>query len=166
MEVIKMKKFFQDFKKFITKGNVLDLAVAVIIGGAFGKIISSLVNHILMPVISLIAGKKSFEDIKTVLTPADEVAGITENAIYWGLFIQNIIDFLIIALVIFIIIRTITRISELAEKAKAKANEEELKAKAEKERLAAIEEANKPKPPTVEQLLTEIKVLLEKKVKE
>jgi len=161
-----MKKFFQDFKKFVTKGNVLDLAVAVIIGGAFGKIISSLVNHILMPVISLIAGKKSFEDIKTILTPADEAAGITENAIYWGLFIQNVIDFLIIALVIFIIVRTMTKMSSLAEKAKAKLNEEELKAKAEAEKLKAEEEAKKPKPPTVEELLTDIKGLLEKKAKE
>lgn len=159
-----MKKFFQDFKKFITKGNVLDLAVAVIIGGAFGKIISSLVNHILMPVISLIAGKKSFEDIKTVLTPANELTGVTENAIYWGLFIQNVIDFIIIAFVIFIIIRMFSKMSELAEKAKAKLHEEELAAKAEAERLKAIEEANKPKQPTVEDLLTEIKVLLEKKV--
>lgn len=159
-----MKKFFQDFKKFITKGNVLDLAVAVIIGGAFGKIISSLVNHILMPVISLIVGKKSFEDIKTVLTPANELTGVTENAIYWGLFIQNVIDFVIIALVIFIIIRTFAKMSAIAEKAKAKLYEEELAAKAEAERLKAIEEANKPKQPTVEELLTEIKVLLEKKV--
>lgn len=159
-----MKKFFQDFKKFITKGNVLDLAVAVIIGGAFGKIISSLVNHILMPVISLIAGKKSFEDIKTVLTPANELTGVTENAIYWGLFIQNVIDFLIIAFVIFIIIRAFSKMSELAEKAKAKLHEEELKALAEEKRLKELEEAKKPKQPTVEQLLTEIKVLLEKKV--
>ncbi len=160
-----MRKFFKDFKKFITKGNVLDLAVAVIIGGAFGKIISSLVNHILMPVISLIAGKKSFEDIKTVLTPANETLGITENAIYWGLFIQNVIDFLIIALVIFIIIRTFARMSDLAEKAKAKLNEEELLAQKEAERIKQEEEAKKPKPPTVEELLTEIKVLLEKQTK-
>ena len=156
-----VKKFAQDFKKFITKGNVLDLAVAVIIGGAFGKIISSLVNHILMPVISLIVGKKSFDDIKTVLTPASE--GVTENAIYWGLFIQNIIDFLIIALVIFIIIRVFARMNQLAEMAKNKLNEEELLAKAEAEKLALEEEAKKPKPPTVEELLTDIKKLLEKK---
>jgi large conductance mechanosensitive channel len=158
-----MKKFAQDFKKFITKGNVMDLAVAVIIGGAFGKIISSLVNHILMPVISLIVGKKSFEDIKTVLRPADELTGVTENAIYWGLFIQNVIDFLIIALVIFIIIRTFARMGELAEIAKNKLREEELLAKAEAEKLALEEEAKKPKPPTVEALLTDIKALLEKK---
>ncbi|MDY0074280.1 MAG: large conductance mechanosensitive channel protein MscL [Acholeplasmataceae bacterium] len=160
-----MKKFFQDFKKFIAKGNVLDLAVAVIIGGAFGKIISSLVNHILMPVISLIAGKKSFEDIKTVLTPADEVAGITENAIYWGLFIQNVIDFLIIALVIFIIIRAFSKMSALAEKAKQKAQAEEIKAKEESDRIAAEEAAKQPKQPTVEGLLQDIKVLLEKQAK-
>ncbi|HAX02763.1 MAG: hypothetical protein A2Y45_04760 [Tenericutes bacterium GWC2_34_14] len=159
-----MKKFAQDFKKFITKGNVLDLAVAVIIGGAFGKIISSLVNHIIMPVVSLVAGKQSFEDIKTVLRPADEVAGITENAIYWGLFIQNVVDFLIIAFVIFMIIRTFARMNEMAEKAKNKLREDELKAKAEAEKLALEEEAKKPKPPTVEELLGDIKALLEKKV--
>ena len=140
-----MKKFAQDFKKFITKGNVLDLAVAVIIGGAFGKIISSLVNHIIMPVVSLVAGKQSFEDIKTVLRPADEVAGITENAIYWGLFIQNVVDFLIIAFVIFMIIRTFARMNEMAEKAKNKLREDELKAKAEAEKLALEEEAKKTK---------------------
>lgn len=158
-----MKNFFSDFKKFITKGNVLDLAVAVIIGGAFGKIVSSLVNHILMPVISLIAGKKSFEDIKTVLTPANELTGVTENAIYWGLFIQNVIDFLIIALVIFLIIRIFSRMNALAEKAKAKIHAEEIEAQKERERIKALEEAKKPKQQTVEELLVDIKKLLEKK---
>lgn len=160
-----MKKFFQEFKKFITKGNVLDLAVAVIIGGAFGKIIASLVNHILMPVVSLMLGGQNFADIKTVLREANVDAGITENAIYWGLFIQNIVDFLIIALVIFIIIKTIAKMNELAEKAHHKLHEEELRLKAEQEALLAIEKAKQPKAPTVEELLSDIKALLEKQNK-
>jgi len=159
-----MKKFIQDFKKFITKGNVLDLAVAVIIGGAFGKIVSSLVNHIIMPVISWIIGGRSFEDIKTIIRPADAVSGTAESAIYWGLFIQNIVDFLIIAFVIFLIVRAFARINELAEKVRLKLHEEEIKAKEEADRLAAIEAESGPKPPTVEELLTDIKVLLEKRV--
>jgi len=158
-----MKKFFQDFKKFVTKGNVLDLAVAVIIGGAFGKIISSLVNHILMPVISLIIGGTSFEDIKTVLVEADPLNNVTESAIYWGLFIQNIVDFLIIALVIFIIIRSFARVSEIADKARMKLHEGELAAKAEAERIALEQAAKQPKQPTVEELLLDIKKILEKK---
>jgi len=158
-----MKKFIQDFKKFITKGNVLDLAVAVIIGGAFGKIVSSLVNHIIMPVISWIIGGRSFEDIKTIIRPADLITGTTESAIFWGLFIQNVVDFLIIAFVIFLIVRAFARINELAEKARYKLHEEEIKAKEEADRLAAIEAENTPKPPTVEELLTDIKALLEKR---
>ncbi len=157
-----MKKFAGDFKKFITRGNVLDLAVAVIIGGAFGKIISSLVKDILMPVISLILGEKGFENYKYVITPADEINGIAENAIYYGVFIQNIIDFLIIAFVIFLIIRFIGKLNDLAnqrkleEEAQAKALEEE-----KKKELQALEE----KKPKVEDLLQEIKVLLEKNLK-
>jgi large conductance mechanosensitive channel len=157
-----VKKFFGDFKKFITKGNVLDLAVAVIIGGAFSMIIGSLVKDILMPVISLIVGKDGFDNYKYVITAADADAGIAENAILYGLFIQNIIDFVIIAFVVFIIVRMFTRVSELAnakkleEAARLKAIEDEKKAE------QAKIDAEKPK---VEDLLQDIKKLLEKNLK-
>ncbi len=157
-----MKKFFKDFKTFISKGNVIELAAAVVIGGAFGKITASLVNHILMPVISLVAGKRSFEDIKTVLTPADEALGITENAIYWGLFIQSVVDFLIIALVVFIIIRVFAHLDVLKERALLKLREEELKAEAEKKRLALEQTIQAPPKPSVEDLLIDIRTLLAK----
>ena len=157
-----MKKFFADFKKFITRGNVLDLAVAVIIGGAFSKIVGSLVKDILMPVISLFIGEKGFENYKYVISPADEVNGIAENAITYGVFIQNIIDFLIIAFVIFVIIRSIMRISELAN---AKKIEAERLQKEEEERIKAEKAALEPDQPKVEDLLQDIKVLLEKNLK-
>lgn len=157
-----MKKFFQDFKKFITKGNVLDLAVAVIIGGAFGKIIASLVKDVLMPVISLVVGKNGFANYKYVITAADEVAGTTENAIYYGLFIQNIIDFLIIAFVVFVVVRLFSKASELANK---KRMEEEALAKAEADKIAAQKALTEEKKPTVEDVLLEIKLLLEKNLK-
>lgn len=86
----------KEFKEFALKGNVIDLAVGVIIGGAFGKIVSSLVNDILMPVIGVILGGVSFIDLKYVITPAS--GDIAEVAILYGSFIQAIIDFLIIVL--------------------------------------------------------------------
>ncbi len=157
-----MKKFFGDFKKFISRGNVLDLAVAVIIGGAFAKIIGSLVKDILMPVISLVVGNKGFENYKYVISPADTVNGIAENAINYGVFIQNIIDFLIIAFVIFIIVRSIMRISE---RVNAKKLEAERIQKEEEDKIKAEKAALEPVKPKVEDLLREIKVLLEKKLK-
>lgn len=150
-----MKKFVADFKKFITRGNVLDLAVAVIIGAAFSRIITSLVRDILMPVISLIVGKDGFDNYKYVITPANPLTGTAENAILYGVFIQNIIDFLIIAFVVFLIVRLFTRMTEFAY---AKKLEEEARLKA----IESEKKANEPKKPTVEELLTDIKVLLEK----
>ena len=96
----------KEFKEFAMRGNVLDLAVAVIIGAAFGKIVTSLVNDIVMPIISIILGGVSFADLKYVITPA--VGDLEEVAIRYGAFIQAIIDFLIIALVIFIFVKIIT----------------------------------------------------------
>ena len=107
-----MKKFWQDFKAFISKGNVLDLAVGVIIGGAFGKITSSLVNDIIMPLISLATGGVAVSDWKWVITPADPVAGIAESALYYGNFIQTVLDFLIIAFTIFLMLRIIMKSRE------------------------------------------------------
>ena len=120
-----MKKFFEDFKAFIAKGNVIDMAVAVIIGGAFGKIVTSLVNDIVMPLISLITGGIAVSDWKYVITPADEAAGVAESAINYGIFLQNIIDFLIIAFVIFIVLRVFLSVKSKFEKKEEEIVEEE-----------------------------------------
>jgi large conductance mechanosensitive channel len=157
-----MKKFVGEFKKFITRGNVLDLAVAVIIGGAFSKIIGSLVKDVLMPVISLVVGKDGFDNYKYVITQADTDLGIAENAIYYGLFIQNIIDFLIIAFVVFLIVKLFTRVSTLASQ---KRLEEEQKAKLASEALQLEQVKREAQKPKVEDLLVDIKLLLEKNLK-
>jgi large conductance mechanosensitive channel len=96
----------KEFKAFALKGNVMDLAVAVIIGGAFGKIVSSLVNDILMPAIGALLGGISFAGLKYVIAPAS--GDVAEVAILYGSFIQSIIDFLIIAFAIFLFIKLLT----------------------------------------------------------
>lgn len=93
----------KEFKAFISKGNVLDLAIGVIIGAAFGKIVSSLVNDVIMPIIGLILGNINFKELKIVLKEANN--DIPASTINYGLFIQNIIDFLIIAFIIFIFVK-------------------------------------------------------------
>ena len=104
-----MSKFLSDFKDFALKGNVIDMAVGVIVGGAFGKIVSSLVNDIIMPVISLCTGGAGYKNLKYVITAAqparDGVAAVEEVAVNYGLFIQNVVDFFIIAFSIFIALR-------------------------------------------------------------
>jgi large conductance mechanosensitive channel len=97
----------KEFKEFVMKGSVVDLAVAVIIGAAFKAIISSLVNDILMPIISILMGGISFTDLKYVITPAS--GDLAEVAILYGSFIQSIVDFVIIAFTIFLIIKIITK---------------------------------------------------------
>ncbi|EKY02271.1 large-conductance mechanosensitive channel protein MscL [Porphyromonas catoniae] len=104
-----MGKFIQEFKEFALKGNVMDMAVGIIIGGAFGKIVSSLVNDIIMPPIGLITGS-SFEDAKVVLRAAevDTTTGETLKeaiTLNWGSFVQTTVDFFIIALCIFLLIK-------------------------------------------------------------
>jgi large conductance mechanosensitive channel protein len=104
-----MGKFIQEFKEFALKGNVMDMAVGIIIGGAFGKIVSSLVNDIIMPPIGLITGS-SFEDAKVILREAqtDAASGeVLKEAITlnWGSFVQATVDFFIIALCIFLLIK-------------------------------------------------------------
>ena len=93
----------KEFKTFVMRGNVLDLAIAVIVGGAFGKIVSSLVNDILMPVIGLIIGGVNFSERSLTV-------GVT--VITWGVFVQTIIDFLIIAFVIFLIVKTANKLKK------------------------------------------------------
>jgi large conductance mechanosensitive channel len=112
----------KEFKEFAVKGNVIDLAVAVIIGGAFGKIVSSFVNDIVMPPIGLLIGGVDFKDLTIILKDAttdaagEAVAAVTLN---YGMFIQNVIDFAIIAFVIFLAIKGINNLSKKKEEAPA-----------------------------------------------
>lgn len=108
-----MKKHLNDFKEFAFKGNVLDLAVGVIIGGAFGKIVSSMVNDLLMPILTILTGNVSFQDLKIVLKDATETE--SEVAILYGNFIQASIDFLVIAICIYFIVKFITRFKKKEE---------------------------------------------------
>ena len=108
-----LKETIQEFKEFAIKGNVVDMAVGVIIGGAFGKIVSSLVADIIMPVFGLLVGGVNFTDLKWVMKPAcvvdgKEIAAVTLN---YGNFLQMTFDFLIIAFSIFLFIKLITRIT-------------------------------------------------------
>ena len=123
-----MKKFFQEFKAFAMKGNVIDLAVGVIIGGAFGKIITSLVNDVLMPPIGMALGKVDFTNLKAILQKGQDAVmdgatviqpAVSEVAIKYGSFIQNIIDFLIVALCIFFVIKAMNSLKKKEETAPA-----------------------------------------------
>ena len=124
-----MKKFFEEFKTFITRGNVLDMSVGVIVGGAFTAIVNGLSDHILRPLINWllasIMGKDSLSDIHTILLPAYKNEGGVQvldlsQSIYidWGAFINAIINFLLIAFVLFTIVRIINSISKANEEAK------------------------------------------------
>ncbi len=128
----------KEFKAFVLRGNVVDLAVAVVIGGAFGKIVTSLVNDLIMPIIGLILGGVSFANLKYVITPASE--GVEEAAIRYGAFIQSMVDFVIIAFAIFLVVKLINRMRKKQEEAPAAP----------------------PEPPRQEVLLEEIRDLLKK----
>ena len=108
-----MKKFMKEFKDFATKGNVIDMAVGIIIGGAFKAIVTSLVNDVIMPLVGMALGGVSFVDLKIVITEA--VGETPEVAIRYGAFIQSFIDFLIIALVIFVMIKGFTKMKKKEE---------------------------------------------------
>lgn len=141
-----MKKYLQEFKAFAVKGNVIDLAVAVIIGGAFGKIVSSLVADIVMPLIGLLIGGVNFTSWKLILKKAvlDGAGAPLKPAVTMniGIFLQNIFDFIIIAAAIFLMIKLIGRL---------------------KRQIIKEEAATTPTPPTKDQeLLTEIRDLLKK----
>ncbi|MBQ9215143.1 MAG: large conductance mechanosensitive channel protein MscL [Prevotella sp.] len=139
--------FIKEFKEFAMKGNVMDMAVGVIIGGAFGKIITSLVGDILMPVISLCTGGIDFtnlfvnlsSDEKFATLAAAQEAGVSVFA--YGQFIQNIIDFIIVALCIFLMIKGMNKLNRKKEEPAPEA----------------------PAGPTQEELLTEIRDLLKQK---
>lgn len=130
---------FKEFKEFAFKGNVVDMAVGVIIGGAFGTIVNSLVNDIVMPIFGHFTAGMDFKSLKWVLSAATETT--PEAAILYGTFIQNIINFLIIAFSMFAAVKLIS--------------------KAHKKKEEETEEA--PAAPTTEELLTEIRDLLKDK---
>ena len=109
---------FEEFKKFISKGNVVDLAVGVIIGGAFGKIVSSLVNDILMPIIGAIIGGIDFSDLSIKIGNAK---------IMYGMFIQNVIDFLIIAFCVFLFVKAINKLTDVTSKLEKKRKKKDAK---------------------------------------
>ncbi|MDD4819624.1 MAG: large-conductance mechanosensitive channel protein MscL [Flavobacteriales bacterium] len=102
----------KEFKKFISRGNVMDMAVGVVIGGAFGKIVNSLVADIIMPLIGLITGGVDFTDQKWVLRAGDAAENIPELSIGYGQFIQVIIQFLIIAFAIFLLLKVVNKIMD------------------------------------------------------
>jgi len=115
---------FKEFKKFIEKGNVMDLAVGVIIGAAFGKIVSSLVTDIIMPPIGLLIGGIDFSKLAITLKQATETTeAITLN---YGLFLNNVLDFFIIAITIFIIVKQINKLKKKKELALGEPSEEVL----------------------------------------
>lgn len=139
---------WEEFKKFAFRGNVLDMAVGVIIGTAFGKIVTSLVNDIFMPVIGNLLGGSNMSSLKLVLSPAVVENGVVvkeEAALLYGSFLQNVIDFFLIAICIFFFVKVINKLT----------------AKKEQQAEAAAEEG--PKAPTVEELLTDIRDLLQQK---
>lgn len=122
-----MKKFLSDFKAFALKGNIVDMAIGVVIGGAFGKIVTSLVNDIITPLIGLLTGNISLSDLKFVLAPAVlDTAGevvTPELAITYGAFLQTVIDFLIIAFSIFMVMRIAMNTRKKLEDMKKKEEE-------------------------------------------
>ena len=195
-----MKKFFSEFKQFITRGNVLDMAVGVIVGGAFTGIVNGLSNYILKPIINwiiaLVLGKEGLSGAITYLSKV-EVDGVVDLAgsiyIDWGAFVSAVINFLLIAIVLFTIVKTFNKIREESndlrkglltkedrkelrarkikrtdigavkaylkekEELKKQLEEQEKKAQEEKERLNRLEN------PTVEDLLKDIKNILQSK---
>ena len=172
-------KFIEDFKKFIFKGNVIDMAVGVVIGGSFGKIVTGLVNYIINPFVGIFVKSGNLDSVKTVISKEvlDEAGNVVtpENAILWGTWIQTIIDFLLTALCIFIVLRILMKAKNTLEHKKIeaekkKAEEEEAKAKAEKEAADAAAKAAEERQTLIEdsiirqaELLENIRVLLEKK---
>lgn len=150
-----MKKFWAEFKKFIGKGNIVDLALAVVIGSAFNKIVTSLVNDVIMPLISLAVGGADVSEWKWIITPAqydaNGVVTVAETALKYGNFIQTIIDFLIIALTLFIVFKVFNyskqKMAELGENIEAQTKK--LKKKFRKNKKGQVEEEIKVEEATV-----------------
>ena len=149
-----MKKMIEEFKAFIMRGNVLDMAVGVIVAGAFGKITTSLVNDLFMPFISWIFGARDMNALNVVVRPeiTNEAGEVVQTAITlgFGTFVATIIDFLLIALVVFMVVKAMNTAKAMMEK-----KEEEV--------AAPAEEPAPPAPSAEEVLLTEIRDLLKNK---
>ena len=147
-----MKKMLKEFKDFIMRGNVIDMAVGVIVAGAFGKITTSLVNDVFMPFISYIFGARDMTALNLVVRPeiVNEAGEVVQAAITigFGTFVATIIDFILVALVVFLVVKAIN-----AAKAKLEKPAEE----------APVEEPAAPAPSAEEVLLTEIRDLLKNK---
>jgi len=111
--------FMKEFKEFAMRGSVVDLAVGVVIGGAFGKIVTSLVDDVIMPPIGYLTGGIDFAELKYVIVPADEANEVAEVAIMYGNFINVIIQFIIIAFCIFVVIKGINSLKRKEEEAPA-----------------------------------------------
>lgn len=160
----KGKGLLGEFKAFAVKGNVIDMAVGVIIGGAFGKIVSSIVADLINPLVGLVVGKIQLSDLKWLIAPAvigaDGVETVPEVAVRYGLFLQNVLDFLIVALCVFFVVKFINRAKDVA--AKIMSEEEKKKAAAEAKKAAEVPPPP-PEPSREEVLLTEIRDLLKNK---
>ncbi len=102
--------FLSEFRQFASQGNVVDLAVGIIIGAEFGKIVNSLVNDIVMPPIGLIIGGVDFKDLKVIIQHADPAAKVAEVSINYGLFIQTVFNFMVVAFAIFMVIKAVNRL--------------------------------------------------------
>ena len=109
--------FFKEFKEFAVKGNVMDMAIGVVIGGAFGKIVTSLVSDIIMPLIGAATGGLNFTEWKWVIREANEELGVTELSMTWGNFLQVIFDFIIIAFCIFLVVKGMNKLKKKEEPA-------------------------------------------------
>ncbi len=149
----KKKSIFAEFKEFISKGNVVDMAVGVIIGGAFTKIVNSLVSDLIMPALGLLTGDIDFADLKIVLAEAQlDTDGVTvlkeELAIRYGVFLDALLNFLLIAVAVFVMVKLINTAREKAEQMRKKKEEEA--------------PAAPPAPDPQIVLLTEIRDLLKK----
>ena len=137
-----MKKFMEEFKAFVMRGNVMDMAIGVIIGGAFGAITTSLVSNVITPLLAALFNSPNPDALNITLRAADEAAGTEAIVLGLGTFLGTIINFIVIALALFSVIKAINKAKALAESMKKKEEEE-----------AAAEEAAKP---TSEELLTAI----------
>ena len=137
-----MKKFFEEFKAFVMRGNVMDMAIGVIIGGAFGAITTSLVSNVITPLLAALFNSPNPDALNITLRAADEAAGTEAIVLGLGTFLGTIINFLVIALCLFSVIKAMNKAKELAESLKKKEEEE-----------AAAEE---PAKPSTEELLTAI----------
>lgn len=150
----KKSTFWSDFKAFIAKGNVIDMAVGVVIGGAFKDIVNALVNNIIMPLIGILTGGKTVEELKWVLkegTPDEAGELVGEVAVQYGIFLQTIIDFLLIAFCIFVVLRVMMKTKEKLEALRAA-----------KEEPAPEPEAPAEPVETTDDILKDIRELLKK----